>query len=535
MKLLTVTVPCYNSAAYMRRCLDSLLPGGEELDVIVIDDGSADETGAIADEYAARHPAIIRVVHQENGGHGEGINQGLRRAQGLYFKVVDSDDRLDGASLAKLLATLRGFAGEGEPPDLIVNDYVYDQAGRQAVFTVNYRVSLTPGRVMPWEDVRRFPVHKQFMIHSLVYRTQLLRDMPLELPKHTFYEDNLYIYQPLPYTRRVYYLNEPLYGYYIGRADQSIAEKNILGRLDQLTRMTEAVATCYTLAQLRALPKTLCGYMLNYCAGMLATTTALQYIKDTEDSLALNRRMWQTILDFDKALYTNLRRNPLGRAATLPGEAGQRTLVGGYRFVRKIIQFDGGNSPDRPPRKDSASREGGKPKRTASPSFPGTPKRAGKPKSTTAAKGVAAMSKTSVLAQITQAYEKIGIVFTAGKASDVEIHAEFLNAGWSVGKKKFVLDAYLLADETEKTVFMWQKTTESGGGISLDGGYETGVQSGATLFRKVKIVRFGPEGKVVDLALDLGELAKIAKDAAKQGGWKFKTVLRQEKAKYPKA
>ncbi len=339
MKLLTVTVPCYNSAAYMERCVDSLLPGGAELDVIIIDDGSTDGTGAIADRYAARYPDIVRVVHQENGGHGEGINQGLARAQGLYFKVVDSDDRLDADALKKLMDVLREHSGKGRQIDLIVNDYVYDQIDKEAVFSVHYRVCMKPGKVQSWEEMRRFPVHKQFMIHSLIYRTELLREIPLALPKHTFYEDNLYIYQPLPYTKSVYYLDEPLYGYFIGRADQSIVEENILRRLDQISLMTEKVATCYTYAQLKALPKSLCGYMLNNCAGLLATTSALQYIKGTEESLAMNRHMWQVIRDFDETLYLKLRRNPLGRASALPGKAGRSTLVGGYRFVRKIIRF----------------------------------------------------------------------------------------------------------------------------------------------------------------------------------------------------
>ena len=94
MKLLTVTIPCYNSQDYMEKCIDSILPGGDRVEIIIIDDGSKDNTGAIADKYAARYPDIIRVVHQPNGGHGEGINQGLRHATGKYFKTVDSDDWL---------------------------------------------------------------------------------------------------------------------------------------------------------------------------------------------------------------------------------------------------------------------------------------------------------------------------------------------------------------------------------------------------------------------------------------------------------
>ena len=82
MKLLSVTVPCYNSAEYMEKCVNSLLRGGDRVEIIIIDDGSVDRTAEIADDYAARYPQIIQVIHQENGGHGEGINQGIRHATG---------------------------------------------------------------------------------------------------------------------------------------------------------------------------------------------------------------------------------------------------------------------------------------------------------------------------------------------------------------------------------------------------------------------------------------------------------------------
>ena len=80
MKLLTFAVPCYNSEAYMEHCIQTLLEGGEDVEIILIDDGSKDGTAAIADRYAAEYPTIVKAVHQENGGHGEGVNQGLRRA-----------------------------------------------------------------------------------------------------------------------------------------------------------------------------------------------------------------------------------------------------------------------------------------------------------------------------------------------------------------------------------------------------------------------------------------------------------------------
>ena len=120
MKLLTVTIPCYNSQDYMAACIESILPGGERVEIIIIDDGSKDATGAIADSYAEKYPSIVRVIHQENGGHGEGINQGLRHATGKYFKTVDSDDALS-SDFIPFLDTLEKCDREGGVDLFITN------------------------------------------------------------------------------------------------------------------------------------------------------------------------------------------------------------------------------------------------------------------------------------------------------------------------------------------------------------------------------------------------------------------------------
>ena len=128
MKLITFAVPCYNSAAYMDKCVTSLLTGGEDIEIILVDDGSTkDDTPAICDRYAAQYPDIVRVIHQPNGGHGEGVNQGLRHATGLYYKVVDSDDWLDADALQKVLRQLRLQSME-TPLDMLLCNYVYEHA-----------------------------------------------------------------------------------------------------------------------------------------------------------------------------------------------------------------------------------------------------------------------------------------------------------------------------------------------------------------------------------------------------------------------
>ena len=104
MKLISFAVPCYNSQDYMRRCVDSLLSGGDKIEIIIVNDGSTDRTAEIADEYKAKYPNIVKVVHKENGGHGSGIMAGLAEAEGLYYKVVDSDDWADAESLQRILS-----------------------------------------------------------------------------------------------------------------------------------------------------------------------------------------------------------------------------------------------------------------------------------------------------------------------------------------------------------------------------------------------------------------------------------------------
>ena len=103
MKLLTVAIPCYNSQDYMEHAVETALVGGEDVEIILVNDGSSDKTAEIADRLQKEHPTIVRAIHQENGGHGAAVNTGLANASGLYYKVLDSDDWFDEASLKKIL------------------------------------------------------------------------------------------------------------------------------------------------------------------------------------------------------------------------------------------------------------------------------------------------------------------------------------------------------------------------------------------------------------------------------------------------
>ena len=114
MKYISFTVPCYNSQGYMKKCIDSLLTAGNDVEIIIVNDGSTDGTLQIANEYARSFPQIVRVIDKPNGGHGSGVNAGLKAAQGVYFKVVDSDDWLDADALKALLDTVKSHISAGQ-------------------------------------------------------------------------------------------------------------------------------------------------------------------------------------------------------------------------------------------------------------------------------------------------------------------------------------------------------------------------------------------------------------------------------------
>lgn len=340
LKLITFTVPCYNSAAYMDHCVRTLLAAGEDAEILLVDDGSTDETGAIADRYAADYPDIVRAFHQENGGHGEGINQGLRNATGLYFKVVDSDDWLDEAVLAKLMALLREFSQMETPVDMVIANYVYEHAEDNTQHVVRYPKVLPVGRVFGWDEVGRFSATRFMIMHAVTFRTDVLRRSGVALPKHTFYVDNVFVYQPLPCVRTLYYMDADLYRYFIGRADQSVTEENMMRRIDQQILVTKTLADSHDLEVLEANNRRLTLYMYHYLSIMLMICTIYLMLSGTPENLEKSDALWQWLKDTHPATYRRMRYRSGNVAFLLPGKVGRDIDLFFYRLVRRIYKFN---------------------------------------------------------------------------------------------------------------------------------------------------------------------------------------------------
>lgn len=337
MKLLTVTVPCYNSAEYMEKCINSLLVGGDRVEIIIINDGSKDRTGEIADDYAEKYPDIVRVVHQENGGHGEGINQGLSWASGKYFKVVDSDDVLS-EDFPAFLDKLEECDKAGGI-DLMVTNYFYVHTDGIGDRSICYKSSLPRNRIFTWDETRPFKLHQMLTIHSCTFRTELMRETAKEpLPKHVFYEDNLMICRVLPYVKKMYYMNIDMYRYWIGRPDQSVQEEIMKKRYTHQLLVTErCFKTCY-IDKLES--RRLRQYMKHEFFVMFGISILYARLNKSDEADENLNKLWQACIEHDKKWGRHFRYLTPLSLICLPGDFGRDFAIFIYRLANKVVRFN---------------------------------------------------------------------------------------------------------------------------------------------------------------------------------------------------
>ncbi len=341
MKLLSFAVPCYNSAAYMEKCVKSLLPGGEDVEILIVNDGSTDETAAIADRLAAEYPTIVRAIHKQNGGHGSAVNTGIAHATGYYFKVVDSDDWVKEEAYLQVLQTLKELTGGEQVLDMLISNFVYEKEDAKRRKVMRYKHILPVGELFSWEDIHHFYKGHYILMHSVIFRTKLLRECGLELPEHTFYVDNLYVYEPLMHVKNMYYLDVNFYRYYIGREDQSVNEAVMISRIDQQLKVNKLMID-FMVENKRAIltSRKLSQYMLSYL-DIITTVSSILLIKSgTEQDLQKKKELWNYIKKRDWVLYKKLRFGLLGQCTNLPGRGGRKISVEGYKICRHFFNFN---------------------------------------------------------------------------------------------------------------------------------------------------------------------------------------------------
>lgn len=340
-KVITFTIPCYNSADYMDHCIESILKAGDDIEVLIVDDGSTkDNTPEKADEWQRRCPDIIRAIHQENKGHGGAVNTGIANATGVFFKVVDSDDWLDEEALHTVMERLRGFVAEGVQVDMLCANYVYEHQVDNTQKVIDYLDTFPRDRVFTWDELGKIHVSRNILMHTVIYRTQVLRDSGIQLPEHTFYVDNLFVYIPFPYVKTLYYVDAPLYRYFIGRDDQSVNMKVMVGRIDQHIAITKIMidhsvsqAHLVTSERLKALRS-------SYTSMMMSIASTLLLFSKEPGALKKRSELWAYLKKSNPELWRRCRFGLRNGFTNLPTPLGRLISKILYYIAQKIYKFN---------------------------------------------------------------------------------------------------------------------------------------------------------------------------------------------------
>ena len=327
----------------MRHCIDNIVAAGEEVEVIIVNDGSKDDTGKIADEYEKKYPTIVKAIQKENGGHGSGVMAGIRNANGIFFKVVDSDDWVETKDILDMLSLIKKHEEEKANIDLYITNYVYEHAADNTQFVMHYRKCLPAEQIFTWEKMKRVKLETVFLMHSLMYRTSKLRESKMELPNHTFYVDDIYAYQPLPFMKKVFYHDIDLYHYFIGRADQSINYKTMCQRYEQQMRVFKIMFTAYTYDEIYKQPYHLRKYMIKWLMTICGITymTIVGVKDDKETRWKTFKQYFKELKQIDRKLYNKIRHRSLAAFAfAVPGynlkSFASRKVYGTYQKKLKL-------------------------------------------------------------------------------------------------------------------------------------------------------------------------------------------------------
>ena len=221
---------------------------------------------------------------------------------------------------------------------MMISNFVYEKEGAKHKKVMRYTSVLPQNEIFHWDDTRHFRKGQYILMHSVIYRTQLLRDCGLELPRHTFYVDNIFVYQPLPYVKNMYYMDVDFYRYFIGRDDQSVNEKVMISRIDQQIKVNKIMVDAYDLwkVQNRKLRK----YMFNYLEIITVISTVMLIRSGTEENLEKKRELWRYIKQQDIRLFHHLRSGIMGNTMNLPGKSGRKISIAAYKISQKVVGFN---------------------------------------------------------------------------------------------------------------------------------------------------------------------------------------------------
>ncbi len=265
-KILSIIIPTYNAEKFLYKGLSSFLickdTDGQtaeknylaakegrfeeidadmdmlgKLEVIVVNDGTPDDSVAIAQKFVDWYPDTFQIVNKKNGGHGSAINAGVEHVTGKYFKVVDADDWVDTAALKNFIDFL-----EKMDADAIIQSFRYYDISKDEYRPADVKVPDFDREynlkdvVDMWDDI-----YDGLSFHGVAYRTDFYRALDYKLVEHVFYEDQQYATVPFSFAKSIRFVKEELYIYRVGDVNQSVSAASQIKRLPDLDKVIFAV------------------------------------------------------------------------------------------------------------------------------------------------------------------------------------------------------------------------------------------------------------------------------------------------------
>lgn len=230
-KLLTISIAAFNVEHCIRKALDSIVSAKriDDIEILIVNDGSEDGTAEIGAEYEKRFPDSIRLISKSNGGHGSTINTGIENAHGKYFRALDADDWVETDNLDGLIERLSDI-----DVDMILCNY-NECIGDKVIFMQDFKEI---------EDNHKYQFNEiinsiQWMCyHSLIFKVSILKEYKIRLDEHCFYVDNEYAMYPLPYVNSFVFYSKPIYCYRIGVDEQSISATSRMKHIQDSKRVS---------------------------------------------------------------------------------------------------------------------------------------------------------------------------------------------------------------------------------------------------------------------------------------------------------
>lgn len=238
MKVLSISIASYNIEKYIRSTLDSFIIPEimQDLEIIVVDDGSKDATAVIAQEYVEKYPGVFVLLSKSNGGYGSTINASCRAAKGKYFKTVDGDDYVEKKGMIELIDYLKSCED-----DIVVTNYsrINDKTGKTLLTSFGaaaYRKTLSFEEAYDGQEL---------YMQAIAFKTDILVKANLNITEHCFYTDIEYILTPLPYVKTISFLNVNVYMYRIAVNEQSMSVAGKRKHIDEQEHIFKKMLTYF--------------------------------------------------------------------------------------------------------------------------------------------------------------------------------------------------------------------------------------------------------------------------------------------------